>query len=403
MSKSGPIQAGPEQTLTPGFVVLLCALSAVTAVSIDIMLPATGIIAAEFGVPEKMGSFLIGSYFLGYAVGMLFWGLASDAFGRRPVMLASMAGFTLAGLGCTLATSFDALIAMRVVQGLMAGSPVIARAVSRDIGSGAATTKLLALLMATSTVGPLLGPVLGSALLVLFDWRACFAALTIGGAVLWLICKFAYTETLREPRPNRFSLGFVASASRTLFGAREFLLGGAITTLTFAGYSAVLSLSAIMVADVYGLSPAAFAVIFALAACFTTAGSLSVRFFVGRLGLPRMTDLAVAVLGAAALFHFALLFMSPSLPVLWTGVCFYMLAFGAILPAGSATAMQPAGAMPGFAASLLGATMMMGGFFGGAIATAWYNADHLAISGAMAFFGSLTVAALLTGRLLAKR
>lgn len=386
-----PEHPGGERVLTPSVVVLLAAVSMLTAVSIDIMLPATAIIARQYGVPANLGGLLVGVYFLGYAVGQLVWGLASDAFGRKPIMLMSLAGFTLASLGCAFAPNYETLIGLRLLQGLAGGAPVVARAVSRDLGTGPATTRLLALLLATNSVGPLIAPAIGSGLLVLFDWRACFLFLALAGLVLLVLTHLMFDETLSGRRPERFSFGFVVTASATLFRERDFLMGGGLVVLTFAGYGSVLALGAVLVTEVYGLSPAEFGAIFAIAACFNAAGSLSVRSLIHRLGLETMTGAAAAVMTVSLAMHVSFLFTTPSLPVFWTSVCLYLLSFGLVVAAGMSIAMRPAGSMPGYAASLLGATMMVGAFVGGAIASALYTGDHTVISASMVVFGGAAV------------
>lgn len=78
------------------FIMLLGGLSALTALTIDITAPATGVIARDLNVVESLGSMIVGVYFLAYAIGQLFWGLLSDAFGRKKVLLISLALFAAA-------------------------------------------------------------------------------------------------------------------------------------------------------------------------------------------------------------------------------------------------------------------------------------------------------------------
>jgi len=91
--------------------------------------------------------------------------------------------------------------------------------------------------------------------------------------------------------------------------------------------------------------------------------------------------------------------MEPSLNVFWGAVCIYMLAFGLILPSAQAVAMEPAGDMPGFASSVLGAMLMVAGALGAVVAGALLDDSHTAISGTMTIFGALAVALLVGARL----
>lgn len=384
MSPRGEVGA---PLLSAPVVWLLCAISMLPAISTDIMLPATGMIAAQYGVPAEFGGLLVGGFMLGYGFGQIVWGLASDAYGRRPVILLSLGAMTLAAAGCVIAPNFWVLLGLRFVHGLCAGAPVVARAMTRDFGTGPKTVQLLSLLMATISIGPLVAPVVGSALLVLFDWRASFVLLAALGAVCCAIALRALPETQRDARPERFSLGFVLQAGRTLIREPEYVLCGGIVILTFAGYGSVLALGAVVVEETYAVSPQSFGAIFFLAAASNALGSLSMRWFGARFALESIVSVAAGGLALAVLVQASFLAFVPSLPAFWFGICLYLLCFGAIMPACTAIALRPAGAMPGFAASFLGMVLMIGAFAGGTVATAFYTHDHSAISLTMVIFG----------------
>ena len=59
-------------------VIFMGGITALTAMSVDIVLPATSVVARAFDQEERLGAMLIGIQFLAYAVGQLFWGLFSD-------------------------------------------------------------------------------------------------------------------------------------------------------------------------------------------------------------------------------------------------------------------------------------------------------------------------------------
>ena len=385
------------------FIMLLGGLSALTALAIDITAPATGVIARDLSVDESLGTLIVGGYFLAYGVGQLFWGLLSDAFGRKKVLLISLVLFVLASVGAALVTNFWALIGFRVAQGLFAGAPVIARAMVRDIGSGIVAAKLLAVLMAVTAIAPMIAPIMGAGLLVLFSWQSIFVFLALFGAALFLLSIFNIKETSPKVRPERFSFTFVIYAFKYLFKQRDFLVGMSISSLTFGGYASILSLGAVVVEQAYDLSPSAFSTIFAIGAIFIFGGTVAVRLLVGRIGLRSIGTVAVSILGLATLIHAGLFFAEPTLAVFWGGACVYMLAFGLILPSAQAVAMEPAGEMPGFASSVLGAMLMAAGALGAIVAGALFNGSHTAVSGTMAIFGALAVGCFIAARLYDRR
>ncbi len=382
----------------PDGILFLGGITALTAISIDIVLPATAVVARDFGVDEALGALLVGAYFLAFAVGQLFWGLFSDAYGRRRALILSLSGFTLVTFACAMAPSFEILIGLRALQGLMGGAPVIARAMVRDERTGNEAARLLAVLMAIVTIATLIAPVLGSGLLVLFEWRAIFWALGLLSTLFLAYAFFLLEETSGKRRPERFSLRFVASASRTLLALRAFRVPMFMGSLAFAGYSAMLSVGAVLTETVYDVSPQAFGSLFALAALANTIGALSIRALLGRLPVARVNALAVGLMTLAALFAGLVTVLTPGLPLFWAAICFYVMSFGMLLPTSVALAMEPAGDLPGFAASLMGAMQMAFGAGGAALATVLFDGSHTAIPLTMAIFGALTFLTFLLGR-----
>ncbi|SLN61738.1 Bicyclomycin resistance protein [Pseudoruegeria aquimaris] len=366
-------------------------ITALSAVTTDIILPATGVVAREFAVEERLGALLVAAYFLAYAVGQMFWGLFSDAYGRRRALVVSLVGFSAASFACAWAPDFKTLIALRVLQGLMAGTPVIARAMVRDVARGSEAGQLMSILAAILTAGTMIAPVLGSGLLVLFDWPAMFIGLGLMGLAFLAYGLFALEET-GQRRPERFSFGFVGSAGRRLLGMRAFLQPMLLGGFTFAGYASILSMGAVITEEAYGVSPAAFGSIFAIAALANLFGAVTVNRYLKGRSLPDGLRLAVIVLAAAAAVNGVLTLFAPPLPLFWLAVCFYVYAFGMVFPLSISSALEPAGDTPGFASSLLGTIQMTIGAGGAVGATLLYDGSHRAISLSMLLAGLIGLA-----------
>lgn len=380
------------------YILLLAGLSGLTALAIDIALPATGAVARGLGVPENMGALLVGVYFLAFAVGQLFWGLLSDVFGRKRVLQISMVLFVLASVGCALSSNFWVLIGFRALQGLAGGAPVIARAIVRDISSGTEAAKMLSVLMAVSAIAPMVAPIIGAGLLEFAAWPSVFVFLAVFGGVLLVFGQMTLQKTVIPAHPDRLSFKFISKACRFLFTQRDFLVGVGIGALTFGGYASILSLGAVVTEERYAVSPAMFSWLFALGAIFLLLGTLVVRALLGRLGMRILVTWSVFAVGMATVVNVAILFISPSLVMFWGGICVYTFAFGMILPTSSALAMEPTGEMPGFASSMLGSVQMAVGAVGAGLSSVLYNGTHSAISGTMVIFGTLTVGCFLVAR-----
>ena len=123
----------------------------------------------------------ISSYLVGFAVGQIVYGPLADRHGRKPVLLGAMALYCAASLACALSTSIEMLIAARALQALGgAGGIVLARAIVRDLYSGARAGRELSLIGAVMALAPVLAPLIGGVLQTGFGWRSMFFTL-VGG------------------------------------------------------------------------------------------------------------------------------------------------------------------------------------------------------------------------------
>ena len=97
-------------------ILILGALSTVSPFSIDMYLPAFPQIAHDLGTTQPEISFSVSGYFIGMALGQLFYGPLLDRFGRKRPLYAGLGLFVLASIGCMTARSPDIFIAFRLLQ-----------------------------------------------------------------------------------------------------------------------------------------------------------------------------------------------------------------------------------------------------------------------------------------------
>ena len=150
------------------FVAMMALLMALTALSIDVMLPALPLIRDEYGLtdPNRM-QLVVTAYIVGFAAGQLVHGPLSDWLGRKPVLLVGLAVYALASVGCLLAGSFEGLLAARAVQGLANAAPrVVAIAVVRDVYGGRRMAEVMSFVMVVFIIVPVLAPSIGGAFLL---------------------------------------------------------------------------------------------------------------------------------------------------------------------------------------------------------------------------------------------
>jgi len=187
------------------FVILLGSLTMLSPFATDTYVPALAAVQADFGASQVQVQQTLSVYLLGLAIMSLWHGAISDAVGRRPVMLAGVAVYTLASFGCALASSIEMLLGFRLLAGLAGGvGMILMRAIVRDSADGPAAQRLLANVMLLFSFAPAIAAILGGWLLGWFGWRGIFGFLALAGAILLAWAWRALPETL--PRAQRQSL-----------------------------------------------------------------------------------------------------------------------------------------------------------------------------------------------------
>lgn len=178
--------------------VIAALLAMIGPFSIDAYLPSFPDIELEFGITRALLSQSLAVYLLSFAVSTLFWGPVADRFGRRLVILISMAMYTLGSIGCALSESAETFMLLRVAQGLAASGGFIAgRAMIRDAHDAEAAHRAMSQVMMLFALAPAIAPVLGGWLHDHFGWRSVFWFLGIFGSLL-LVMGFFIKETLHH-------------------------------------------------------------------------------------------------------------------------------------------------------------------------------------------------------------
>jgi DHA2 family multidrug resistance protein len=153
------------------------------------------------------------SYLIAAAIATLASGWLAERFGRKRIMLISTAGFTIASIGCGIATSLDELVLFRLLQGVFGASLVpLSQAILLDINPPERHGPAMALYGLGSMVGPLLGPTFGGWLTEAMSWRWIFF-INIPFGVIAFLGMSAFMTEHRRPDTGRFDLmGFAALA-----------------------------------------------------------------------------------------------------------------------------------------------------------------------------------------------
>jgi DHA1 family bicyclomycin/chloramphenicol resistance-like MFS transporter len=167
------------------FVALMALLMSMTAMSIDIMLPALPEIGASLGVLDHSKLPLVVTVFMfGMAIGQLIWGPLADRFGRRRPLLLGILLFAFATTVAMTTRDFSQILAARFLQGI-GGSVgrIIVTAIVRDLFVGREMARVLSMVMMVFILVPILAPSVGQIILLVASWRWLFAVLLTAGVI----------------------------------------------------------------------------------------------------------------------------------------------------------------------------------------------------------------------------
>ncbi|MDR1165167.1 MAG: multidrug effflux MFS transporter [Deltaproteobacteria bacterium] len=346
-----------SRTTTFKLTALLGLLIAFAPFSTDLFLAAFPRMAADMGVAVPQVQLTLSVFFAGLALGQLAYGPLSDRCGRKKPLLAGIFIYILASLGLTFCRDLNLFLLLRFFQAIggCAGM-VIARAVVRDSYDTRGGAKVLTVIMAVQSIGPVAAPVLGAYLISLTHWGFCFAFMTLLGIVCFFLVLFTLRESL--PRAKRVKSSFLSVIARggRLCRDRNFILVAVAGAVGGGSIFSFISGSPHVLMDYYGFTNTQYGWTFGI---FSLGVALLSQL--NLLFLKRFSARAILVGGLVATFATggALTLwaqiggLPPTLPFL--ALLFFSLVSLPFIVANSvALAMESCGENAGTASSLIG-------------------------------------------------
>ncbi len=304
----------------PPSIVTLVAMASVGPLAMNIFVPSLPAMARHFDTSYSVIQLLVSLYLLALALAQLIIGPLSDRYGRRPVLLGSLALFCVATLGALFAPGVEALLACRVAQAGSAAGIVLSRAIVRDtVDTQDAASKIAYVTMGMS-ITPMFAPLLGGWLDEHYGWQASFWVSCIFGLIVLIFCWADLKET--NLTPSSSMMAQFRSYPELLRSPRFW---GYTATAVFASgtFFAYLGGGPYVSTEMLDMSPSQYGLYFSL----LSFGYLVGNFFAGRYtkawGMNRMMMagnlvslvgmLAMFGLFEAGLFHPLSLFLPASL------------------------------------------------------------------------------------------
>ncbi|MEA2898782.1 MAG: transporter, family, multidrug resistance protein [Bradyrhizobium sp.] len=349
---------------TTAQIAVLATLAAIGTLATNILLPSLPQMAASLNVTTAAVTASITVFLVVFAIGQLAVGPISDRYGRRIPVLAGFVVFIAGSIWCGLATDLPSLLTGRVIQAAGACSTsVLSRAIARDLFSGAALGRAMALIMIAMAAAPGFSPLLGGALDHTLGWRSEFAFVGVFAA----IAAVAYAAVLGETHNStRIPLNPLAIA-KTYLGLsadRRFLIPAATVALIMGGLFAMFSAAPRVLIEGLHFTPIQLGLFFAGTVMVVFGAGMLATKLAPRFGLDRSIQGGLLLAAAGSIAILLVSMFDPRFLPFLAGMSVFLLGMGIVNPLGTAQALSPFGEKAGAASALLGFWQMMGAAIG---------------------------------------
>ena len=354
----------PQGASTSAQIAVLAALAATGTLATNILLPSLPQMAASLQVSSAAVTSAITVFLAVFALGQLIVGPVSDRYGRRWPVLTGFAVFLIGSAYCGLANDLPSLLIGRVIQAAGAcATSVLSRAIARDLFSGAALARAMALIMIAMAAAPGFSPLLGGALDHYFGWRAEFIFVGVFAAIAALAYDLVFGETHHA---TRTPLNPVAIA-KTYCGLvidRRFVVPAATVSLIMGGLFAMFAAAPRILIEGLHFTPIQLGLFFAGTVMVVFAAGMLATRLAPRFGLDHSIKggLLAAAIGSVAILLVSI--CTPTFLPFLGAISVFLLGMGIVNPLGTAQALSPFGEKAGAASALVGFWQMMSAAIG---------------------------------------
>lgn len=324
----------PSATSATVLALVLAGLAMLGPFSVDTYLPAFPDIQRSLSATPLEVQQTLTAYMFSFAVMILWHGALSDAFGRRSIILVSLAVFALASLACASVDSVEYLWVFRMLQGISAGAGVvIGRAITRDLYAGAEAERMLSLVTMIFSISPAIAPMIGGWIVTISDWRTIFLVLFAYTVLLLWVCYRKLPETLPLARRQPFNPGSLWKNYKEIFGSPIFQLKAGAIAFNFSGLFLYVASAPVLITHHLRLGADQFGWMFVPSVAGIFLGALAANRMAGRARVGLQIQLGFGLLVISGLFNVGYhLYFPPALPWTVAPLFFYTMGMSMVAP-----------------------------------------------------------------------
>ena len=340
---------------------LLGILAALGPFTIDMYLPGFQRIAEDLYTDEQHVAFTLTSYFIGIALGQLFYGPIIDKYGRKKPLLFGLGIYILAAIGCALSSSIDMMIGMRFLQALGGCVGMVAStAIISNVYEVQYRARAFSSIMLVMGVAPLIAPSVGSFFVTEWDWYVIFYFLAVFAFLVMLMIRFFLSETSRYMHSNKLKIREILKAYWEVLQNKTFLFYTLAGSIAMSILFAYISSASFIFLTYYGLDKMTFSVLFAINASGIISGSYLNGLLTRKVNYIKISNYASIILTILVLVILLIVWFNPQIPYQFIVVGLFSILFtiGFINPNATAASLAPFTDKSGTASALGGAIRM---------------------------------------------
>lgn len=244
-------------------ILLICLISASTYLLADLYLPSFPILATYFNSNSTAIQYSMSIYLLSLAFFQLIWGPVSDTYGRKKIILLSILISLFGTVVCIYSVNIYIFLLGRFIQGVGAAALyVLTRAMARDLFSGVMLARVSSYQGIANNLFSAISPVLGSYLILTFNWESVFVVLLFVLLVIFILTILYGTDT-RIKKTSKSSIVNIDQESfliqyNKIIKNSNFVFGTLISSGAMGGLVAYLTLVPFLYQKVMGISISLF-------------------------------------------------------------------------------------------------------------------------------------------------
>ncbi len=343
-------------------IILLGILAALGPFTIDMYLPGFQRIAEDLYTDDQHVAFTLTSYFIGIALGQLFYGPIVDKYGRKKPLLFGLGIYALAALGCAFSVSIEMMIGMRFLQALGGCVGMVAStAIISDVYEVQYRARAFSSIMLVMGVAPLIAPSVGSFFVEHADWYYIFYFLAVFAGFVSILIYFFLPETSLYMHSNKLRIREIARGYWEILKNKTFLFYTMAGSIAMSILFAYISSASYVFLTLYKLDKTTFSILFAINASGLIIGSSANGMLTRKFNYIKIANHASLILTVISGLILALVYTIPDLTYEWivAGLFSILFTIGFINPNATAASLSPFTGNTG-SASALGGAMRMG-------------------------------------------